>query len=144
MSDHEPPFQDLTTTTGTPVGSGMPALRGAGVPIDESGELVADLLGATKLVPEDKLALARGRARQSGSFAAALVAEGIASSEGIARILAARHNLPLIDLQVVPGGVDTMAASEVPLHVLERVVAIPYQRDDNNHKKTNTNPSNLH
>ena len=144
MSDHEPPVQDLTTTTGTPVGSGMPALRGAGVPIDESGELVADLLAATKLVPEDKLALARGRARQSGSFAAALVAEGIASSEGIARILAARHNLPLIDLQVVPGGVDTKAASEVPLHVLERVVAIPYQRDGDVLKVAVADPSNLH
>jgi type IV pilus assembly protein PilB len=147
MSDHEPPVQDLTTgapsTTG-PVGSGLPALRGAGVPIDESGELVADLLAATKLVPEDKLALARGRARQSGSFAAALVAEGIASSEGIARILAARHNLPLVDLALVPGGVDRKAAAEVPLHVLERVVAIPYQRDGDVLKVAVADPSNLH
>src|SRR6476660_3038587 len=126
MSDHEPPVE-VTTTGSTPVGSGMPALRGAGVPIDESGELVADLLAATKLVPDDKLALARGRARQSGGFAAALVAEGIASSDGIARILAARHNLPLVDLALT--GVDEAAARVVPLHVLERVVAIPYQRE---------------
>jgi type IV pilus assembly protein PilB len=143
MSDHEPPVQDLTTGA-PPVGSGLPTLRGAGVPIDESGELVADLLAATKLVPEDKLALARGRARQSGSFAAALVAEGIASSEGIARILAARHNLPLVDLALVPGGVDRKAAAEVPLHVLERVVAIPYQRDGDVLKVAVADPANLH
>ncbi len=143
MSDHEPPVQDLTPGA-PPVGSGLPTLRGAGVPIDESGELVADLLAATKLVPEDKLALARGRARQSGSFAAALVAEGIASSEGIARILAARHNLPLVDLALVPGGVDRKAAAEVPLHVLERVVAIPYQRDGDVLKVAVADPANLH
>ena len=38
-----------------------------------------DLLAATKLVPEDKLALARGRAQQTRSVAAALVEEGVAS-----------------------------------------------------------------
>src|SRR3954452_16143030 len=145
MSDHEPPVQNLTTgapPTVGPVGGGMPVLRGVGVPIDESGELVADLLAATKLVPEDKLALARGRARTSGSFAAALVAEGIASSEGIARILAARHNLPLVDLQLT--GVDERAARLVPLHVLERTVAIPYQQEGELLRVAVADPANLH
>jgi type IV pilus assembly protein PilB len=141
MSDHEPPVQVSTTGT-TPVGSGLPALRGAGVPIDESGELVADLLSATKLVPDDKLALARGRARHSGSFAAALVEEGVASSDGIAKILAARHNLPLVDLLVT--GVDETAARAVPLHVLERVLAIPYKWEEETLHVAVADPSNLH
>jgi len=82
----------------------MPEIGQAGEPlstpygVNESVELVIDLLAATKLVPEDKLALARGRAQQTRSLAAALVEEGVASSEGIAKMLAARHQLPLIDL----------------------------------------------
>src|SRR4051812_41381814 len=60
--------------------------------VDESAELVADLIGATGLVPADRLALVRGRAVRS-SFSEALVEEGLASSEGVARMLAARHRL---------------------------------------------------
>jgi type IV pilus assembly protein PilB len=142
MSDFEPPVQ-VDETTGAPAAGGaLPTLRAPGVPIDESAELVADLLAATKLVPDDRLALARGRARTSGSFAAALVAEGIASSEGIARILAARHNLPLVDLQLA--GVDERAARLVPLHVLERTVAIPYQQEGELLRVAVADPANLH
>src|SRR5206468_7579787 len=82
--------------------------------VDELAELVIDLLAATQLVPADKLALVRGRARQTGSLSAALVEEGVASSEGIARVLAARHALALVDLTAV--GVDDEAAALVPLH----------------------------
>src|SRR3954451_8151018 len=142
MSDFEPPVQVDDTTGAPPAGAALPALRAPGVPIDESAELVADLLAATKLVPDDRLALARGRARTSGSFAAALVAEGIASSEGIARILAARHNLPLVDLQLT--GVDERAARLVPLHVLERTVAIPYQQEGELLRVAVADPANLH
>ena len=95
--------------------------------VAEAVELLVDLLGSTGLIPEDKLALARGRARQSGSFSRALVEEGIATSEGIARRDAARHRLPLVDLSV--SSVDQRAVEIVPLHVLERVVAIPYEID---------------
>jgi type IV pilus assembly protein PilB len=119
----------------------MPSLR-LGVPIDQQVELVADLLGATRLVPADKLALAHGRARQSGSLANALVEEGVASSEGIARILAARHGLPLVDLAL--SGVDQQAARLVPLHVLERIVALPYQQDGELLRVAVADPSNLH
>src|SRR5918911_1250028 len=66
-----------------------------GLGVNALAELVADLLAATGLVPADKLALVRGRAGQSGSIAQALVDEGVASGEGIARMLAARHQLPL-------------------------------------------------
>jgi hypothetical protein len=84
--------------------------------INESAELIVDLLSATNLVPADKLALARGRAQQTGSLATALVEEGVASSEGIARMLSLRHQLPLVDLALTPVNED--AAKLVALHVL--------------------------
>src|SRR5438309_5717909 len=111
-----------------------PKLRTAGEPaaapaapayaINEMAELVVDLLTATELVPADRLALVRGRAAQGGSLAQALVDEGVASSDGIARMLAARHQMPLVDLQLT--GVKEEAGRAIPLHVLERVAAIPY------------------
>ena len=96
----------------------------AQVGINESVELVFGLLAATKLVPDDRLAPARGRALEAGSPGAALVEEGLASSEGIARMLAAQHRVPLVDLAL--NGVDEEAAKLLPLHLLERVTAIPY------------------
>ena len=100
-------------------------LGAAGAPgVNETAELLADLLAATGLIPDDKLAMARGRAGAFGSLAQALVEEGVASTDGIARTLAARYQLPLVDLATV--GVDPQAAKAVQLHVLERVAAIPY------------------
>jgi type IV pilus assembly protein PilB len=92
-------------------------------PINALTELVADLIAATGLVPADRLAGARAVAGQ-GSLAHALAEEGLATGEGIARILAARYHLPLVDLALT--GVADEAAKEIPLHVLERVEAIPY------------------
>src|SRR5205823_10978508 len=115
---------------------------GGGHGVDELAELVIDLLAATQLVPADKLALVRGRARQTGSLSAALVEEGVASSEGIARVLAARHALALVDLTAV--GVDDEAAALVPLHVLERVGAIPYALRDDTLMIAVADPANLH
>jgi len=119
---------------------GVPLSTGAS--IDEAVELVVYLLAATRLVPADKLALARGRAQQTGSLSAALVEEGVASSEGIARILATRHRLPLIDLAFT--GVDVAAAKQVQLHVLERVVAIPYAFENDVLRVAVADPANLH
>jgi len=110
--------------------------------VNEAVELVVDLLAATRLVPADKLALARGRAVQSGSLASALVAENIASSDGVARLRAARHGLPLVDLALL--GIDRDAVKLLPLHVLERVVAIPYALDDDVLRVAVADPSNLH
>src|SRR4029077_10271832 len=90
----------------------------------------------------DKLALARGRAQQTGSLASALVEEGVASSEGIARILAARHRLPLVDLGMT--GVDKAAAQNIQMHVLERVVAIPYSFENEVLRIAVADPANLH
>jgi type IV pilus assembly protein PilB len=107
----------------------------------KSVELLADLLAATGLIPADKLALAHGRARQTGSFARALVDEGIASSEGIARHHAAQFRLPLIDLAAT--GVDERAVATVPLHVLERVVALPYALDGDTLRIAVADPANV-
>jgi type IV pilus assembly protein PilB len=93
-------------------------------PVDESAELVADLIGATGLVPVDRLSLVRARAAH-GSFSEALVAEGLASAEGVARMLAARHRLPLVDLRLT--GVSGDASALIQLHVLRRAVALPYR-----------------
>jgi type IV pilus assembly protein PilB len=138
--DSEPPVL-RTVLPGTGAGS-LRAPLGGQYGVNELAELVADLLAATQLVPADKLAVARGRARQTGSLAQALVEEGIASSEGIARILAARHQLPLVDLTLT--GVDEEAARLVPLHVLERVVAIPYLLRDDTLLIAVADPANIH
>ena len=141
MSDErEPPIPSLRTGTHEAVQAGEPLSTPYGV--SESVELVVDLLAATRLVPEDKLALARGRAQTTRSLATALVEEGVASSEGIARMLAARHQLPLVDLAL--NGVDEDAARELPLHVLERIGAIPYAYKDGKLQIAVADPANLH
>src|SRR5436190_7521457 len=109
--------------------------------VNAVAELVADLLAATNLLPEDKLNVVRGRAGQ-GSLARAIVDEGFAASEGLARILAARHHLPLVDLPLT--GVDKQAAELVPLHVLERAVAVPYALDGDTLRVAVADPADLH
>ncbi len=95
----------------------------AGANADGTAALVVDLLAQTGLLDHAKLELVRLRAN-GGSVAQALIDEGFASGEGVARVRATRHRLPLVDLSVT--GVDSEAATSIPLHVLERVVAIPY------------------
>ena len=146
MSDQEFDTPQLRTTgpagpADAPSAADAAAL-GSEYGVNELAELVIDLLSATRLVPEDKLALARGRARQTGSLSRALVEEGVASSEGIARMLAARHQMPLVDLTLT--GVDEDAAKLVALHVLERIVAIPYAREGETLMIAVADPANLH
>ena len=139
---------DYTLRTAPGVGNETPPVEGGGlrpgeVPgVNAMAELLADLLAATGLVPEDKLAMARGRAGAGGSLAQALVDEGVATQQGIARTLASRYQLPLIDLAEV--GVDVEAASQVPTHVLERVGAIPYAVDGNVLRVAVPDPGNVH
>src|SRR5256884_5306348 len=125
-----------------PTGGGLGAPLGGEYGINELAELVADLLSAAQPVPAAELAVVRGRARQTGSFAQALVEEGIASSDGIARILAARHQLPLVDLALAE--VDEQAARLIPLHVLERVIAMPYALRGDTLLVAVAEPANLH
>jgi type IV pilus assembly protein PilB len=122
MSDHQASLPRLRTPGAETDGVGGPAPSGG-----TSVDLVVDLIGATRLVPADKLALAGERARLSGSLPRALVEEGIATSLGVARRHAAQFRLPLVDFDTTP--VDEMAADIVPIRVLERVVAIPYELD---------------
>jgi type IV pilus assembly protein PilB len=128
MDFERPP--NLRTTDQSASGAAPPGgarLGGTPPPINATAELVADLLSATGLVPEDKLALVRGATGQ-GSLAHALVEHGLATSQGIALTVAARFQMPLVDLPFT--GVDAEAAKQIPLHVLERVVAIPYALAD--------------
>jgi type IV pilus assembly protein PilB len=121
---HEPPdirplraVEEREDTAAAPV-------QGAGIQNDPA-ELVADLIEATRLVPLDRLALVRGAARQGATIAEALVSEGLASSEGVARMFAARHRLPLVDLRLTSVSAD--ASTHMPVRVLRRAVALPYR-----------------
>jgi type IV pilus assembly protein PilB len=136
--DQPPALRTVGLETGDAVAPGEP-LRG---PFELNGlaELVADLLAATGLVSPDKLALVRGNAGQ-GSIAEAIVAEGVASGEGIARTLAVRFGLPLVDLAL--SGVQEEASKVIPLHVLERVVAMPYALQDGTLKVAIADPANI-
>jgi type IV pilus assembly protein PilB len=127
------PPAGATPQTGAPFGNPPP--------INALAELVADLLASTGLVPADKLALVRGGVSHGGSFAQALIEHDVASSEGVARTLAARYQMPLVDLALA--GVDAEATSQVPLHVLERIVAIPYALADGTLKVAIADPGNI-
>jgi type IV pilus assembly protein PilB len=119
-------------------GSPPPAFGG----VNANAELVADLLAATALLSEDKLNVVRGAAGQAGSLAQAIVQEGYAASEGVARMLAARFHLPLVDLALAR--VAEEAARSVPLHVLERLTAIPYELENELLRVAIADPSNVH
>src|SRR5712691_695725 len=131
-------------TAGTPPASATPpggARFGDPPPINALAELVADLIAATGLVPADKLSLVRGAAGQ-GSLAQALVDQDVASSEGVARTLAARHHMPLVDLALM--GVAEAATKEIPLHVLERLLALPYALENGVLRIAVAAPGNIH
>ena len=98
------------------------ALRPA-FPVNVVSELVADVVEQTGLLSPADVTLARS-ASKTGSFAQALVDEGLAAPERVATALSARFGLPVVDL--VETGVSADAAKEIPLHVLERVIAIPF------------------
>ena len=117
--------------------SGLPA----SFPVNEVAELVADLIETTGLVSADRLAAVRGRVKQGGSFAQAILDEGVASPEGIARTLASRFHLPFVDLPVQ--GVDDEAAKELPVHVMERVIAVPYALEGNVLRIAIADPGNV-
>ncbi len=123
------------------VEAALPPAPGPPLDASDASELVADLVGATGLIPADRLALVRGRARR-GSFAEALVSEGLASSDGVARMLAARHRLPLVDLRLV--GVSREASSLIAVHVLLRAVALPYRLENEQLHVAIADPSNVH
>jgi type IV pilus assembly protein PilB len=130
-------------TSGSEQGDAAPpggARLGGTPPINALAELVADLIAATGLVPADKLAMVRGAAGQ-GSLAKALVDQNVASSEGLARTLSARLQIPLVDLALT--GVTEEASKEIALHVLERLVAIPYALNEGTLYVAMADPGNI-
>ena len=137
MSDEQQPS---LRTAGPEAAQPSAPLRVADT-INPNAELVLDLLEATGLVATDRLAMVRGRLGQ-GSISQALLDEGLASSDGVARLLSARHQLPLVDLAAT--GVAEQAAQAVPLHVLERTEAIPYALEGNTLRVAVADPGNLH
>src|SRR6266576_535403 len=105
------------------------------------GELVVDLLETTGLIPEAKVGVLREKAKHL-PVVQVLIDEGLASSEAIARIVAAQHGLPVVELG--SGGIDPMAAEAVPLHVLEQMNAIPYAFDGDELCVAISDPQNIH
>ncbi len=140
-TDRPPNLRTVGPAAGETAAPAAPPLHAA-FGVNETAELVVDLLAATGLIAPDKLALVRSRAGQSGSLAQAIVDEGVASSDGIARTLAVRHHVPLIDLAAT--GVSPDAAHQIPFHVLERVAAIPYAIENDALRVAIADPGNLH
>ncbi len=104
------------------------------------GDLVADVIGETGLLPSEQVDLVRQRS-DGVSFSQALVDEGLASALGVARTLAEQYHLPLVDLAVA--GVDGEAAKALALPVLERACAIPFAADGTTIKIAITDPGDV-
>ncbi|MDQ3122168.1 MAG: GspE/PulE family protein [Actinomycetota bacterium] len=115
---------------------------GAPFGVNETAELVLDLLGSTELVGSDALALVRGRTSEGASVTDALIEEGAAAADGVARMLATRHHLPLVDITAF--GVAADAAQMIPVNTLERAIAVPYAFEDDVLKVVVADPGNLH
>ena len=105
------------------------------------GELVVDLLETTGLIPEAKFEALREGAKHL-PVVQVLINEGLASTEAIARIVAAQHGLAVVELGTI--GIDPEAASSVPLHVLEQVQAVPYAFEDGSLCVAIADPQNVH
>ena len=107
-----------------------------------TAELLLDLLEHTALVAPDALALVRGRTADGVPLTQALIDEGAATSDGVARMLAVRHHLPVVDLPAVGVAVD--ASQLIPVQTLERSVAIPYALEGDVLRVAVADPGNLH
>ncbi len=140
MESQRPPKLRTVSESESAAEASASPLEGA-FDVNPLAELVADVVEATGLLPPDKLAFVRERAR-SGSFARALVEEGLAHGSSIARSVATRHNLELVD--IVELGVSPEAAELIPLHVLERVSAIPYAIEGDRLLIAVADPQNVH
>jgi len=141
-----------------PIGAGshvdtqLPTLRTAGPPAQVSAEprlsdgegfaeLVVELIGSTGLVHKDRLEELR-RLSEATSCSQALVDAGFATQESAGRARAARHGVPYVDLVEVRPSPD--AVSLVPLHVLKRIVAMPYAVESDVLRVAIADPSNIH
>jgi type IV pilus assembly protein PilB len=105
------------------------------------GELVLDLLETAGLIPEAKLASVREGVKEK-PVVQVLIDEELASSEAIARLVAAQHGLPVVELS--NAGIDPMAAETVPLHILQQTTAMPYAFDGDTLCVAIADPQNVH
>ena len=108
-ADEATPTEDApapTRTLATPFG------------VDETAELLLDLLEATTLVDSGAMTEVRSRAAGGTPVTQALIEEGAATSDGIARMLAVRHHLPVVDLP--SAGVAVDAAQLIPVQTRDR------------------------
>ncbi len=125
-------------------GDGGPPPKGPVTPAPISqlmGELVLDLLETTGLIPEAKFEVLREQVKHA-PVVQVLINEGLASSEAIARIVAAQYGLPVVELGNI--GIDPLAAESLPLHVLEQVTALPYAFEDGSLCVAISDPQNIH
>ena len=125
LAGQAPPIRVLP-----PVGSVLPT----------TASRVGDLVRATGLLTGEQVATVIDRAGE-GSFAHALIDEGLSSDKGVARSLARRCHLPLVDLAETP--VSAAASGLVPVRVLERVEAVPYAVEEGLLKVAVADPRNL-
>jgi type IV pilus assembly protein PilB len=133
-ADNQPDLRIVGTEEGqTPSHEPAEGARG-------HGDLVAQVIRDSGLLPPDKVDLVRDRAA-GGSFSQGLVDEGFASALGVARTLAEQYHLPLVDLAVA--GVDGEAAKSIALPVLDRACAIPFASDGNVLKIAITAPGDV-
>lgn len=112
-----------------------------GAKVNALAELLGDLLEATGLVTSDKLGEARAEAGASGSLVASLVDQGVIPSARVAEVQAAHFHLPLVNLNSEKISPD--AAQSIPIHVLERVVALPYKISGERLHVAIADPSNV-
>ena len=115
-------------------------------------ELVAGLLETTGLISPDRLA-GVGSAAVGGSIAQAIGDEGLAApgvdtpppspigARGLRQVATDHSHLPQIDLNAE--GVDRNAAGQIPTHVLERAMAIPYKLEDDRLFVAVADPTNV-
>ena len=101
----------------------------------------AEVVAATGLLTPENLGLARGSA-VAGSLAEGIRREELASSEAVARSLARRFRLPLIDLAETTVAYE--ATNAVPLHVLRRLEAVAYDLEGDTLRVAVADPLNVH
>jgi len=151
-------FDDLqnlrgTGTSGEESSAAAPSPPpGAGISPNPVNELVADLLETTGLIAPDRLAGVRSSAA-GGSIAQAIVDEGLAApgvdtpppspigARGLRQVATDHSHLPKVDLTAE--GVDRNAAGQIPTHVLERAIAIPYKLEDDRLFVAVADPTNV-
>src|SRR4029077_840375 len=110
--------------------------------VDETAELLLELLEGTGLVDPNAMSVVRERASGGTPVTQALMDADVAAPDGVARMLAVRHHLPVVDLLSV--GVSSAAAQLIPVQTLERSVAIPYAVEDDVLRVAVADPGNLH